>query len=554
MRQRRGSAAAPGRTESRRALRAVGGAVLTGALLMTACDGADETAPETDDEAESEPDPEREQTLTVGMSEDRWAGSEINQKRFTSYPSPNASTCEEPIGLTKEFDLEPRLATDWEYAGDNTFRFELREGVEFTDGTPFDAEAFKEAIDYKAEEPSVTGLSFVEPGDAEVVDEHTVEITPSRRNQRLFEQITHPSWAILSPDSDPLADPESLHCTGPYEVASYEAEEQVTVVRNEEYWDEPGELEEMTFRFFPDDSARLLALEAGEVDAIGEVPRAQVSAVEEMPEVDVVRAPPGQNILVYMALRGPEGAEKPTGDLQVRRAIAHAIDRDAYIEGVLDGEAERVDHVAPPSVLGEHADTVEGVPHDPDEAERLLEEAGWEMGDDGVREKDGERLELTTIYAPDRVDLPSVEFVQAELAEVGIDAQIEQLETAVFTERRNNGEYDLSVSNSNQNNANPAFLMNLVWYSQALSDMAKFIAPGPDSRFDELIEQIHEEDEFEELQRLSAEAMSELVDEEVVTVPLAGTYRIYALHEDLASFDPHPSGINQKWHTTYWTR
>lgn len=533
------------------------------ALLTAACasdedpDVGGEDADDTEEAADTEDEDagagtDREPVLEVGMADDQWQTGENNLKRFPAYPSPNASVCEEPLGLTEEFDVEERLATDWEYVGDNTFRFELREGIQFTDGTEFNAEAFVESVDYKASEPSVTGLAFVEPGDAEAVDEYTVEITPSQTNLRLPQQVVHPSWAVLSPGSDPVEDPEGIHCTGPYQVEEYRPEESLTVVRNEDYWGEPGELDEMTFRFFPDDSARLLALEAGEVDAIAEVPRPQVSAVEEMDDVEVVRAPPGQVMLFYISLRGPNGEEEPTSDVNVRRALAHAIDRDAYIEGVLGGEAERIDHVSPPAVFGEYADMVDGVPHDPEEAEALLEEAGWEMGDDGVREKDGERLELEVVFDPSRVDLPTPEFLQSEWADVGIDAQIEQLESAVYRDRINAGEYDIDLSTPNQNNANPAFLLNLRWYSQSFVDTAEYNAPGPDSRYDEIIEEIHETDDFDELQRLSAEALTELVDEEVASVPLAGTYRIYALHEDLTGFEPHPSGINQRWHTTRW--
>lgn len=528
--------------------------VLVVLVAIAACSPAEEggdTGAGTSETETAQAEPERADELVIGYGEDGWATGEENGKRFPSYPSPNANVCEQLVNLTADFGVEPGLATDWEFVGDNTFRFQLREDVEFADGEPFNAEAVVHAFDYAAEEPSVTGLAFVDPGSTEAVDEHTVEVTPEEPNRRLVEQINHPSFSVHAPGSDPLEAPEDITCTGPYQVVEYQPEERLIVERNENYRGDPAETERIEFRFLPDDSSRLLALQSGEVDAIAEVPRPQVSAIEDMNQAEVVRAPPGQVILFYIAQRGPDGEEKVTGDADVRRAIAHAIDRDAYIEGVLGGEGERVNHVSPPEVLGDYADMVEGVPYDPEEAERLLEEAGWEMGDDGVRERDGERLVLDIVYGPDRIDQPTVEFVQSQLGEVGIEGNIRQMETAAYREAINSGDYHIDLSSPNQNNANPAFLLNLRWYSQSYVETAEFNAPGPDTEYDRIIEEIHQVTDFDELQRLSAEAMHELVDNEVATVPLAGTYRIYGMKEGIQGFEAHPSGTNQTWEKVY---
>jgi len=153
-------------------------------------------------------------------------------------------------------------------------------------------------------------------------------------------------------------------------------------------------------------------------------------------------------------------------DPLVRRAVASALDREEYVEGVLDGNAEVVSTVNPPAVLGEHADLVEGVPYDPDEAGRLLDQAGWALGPDGIRTKDGRPLELSMVYA--RVDLSTLEYVQAKLAEVGIRGNIEQLDAGAYRERLDTGNYDLDFSGPNQNDANPAFLLALRWYSKGI--------------------------------------------------------------------------------------
>lgn len=546
------SARPSGPSPSRRRTLLPASALVAVFLVLAACSPAEENGEADGQASETETaETERADELVIGYGEDGWATGEENGKRFPGYPSPNANVCEQLVNLTRDFGVEPGLATDWEFVGDNTFRFQLREDVEFADGEPFNADAVVHAFDYAAEEPSVTGLAFVDPGSTKAVDEYTVEVTPEEPNRRLVEQINHPSFSVHAPGSDPLEAPQDINCTGPYQVVEYAPEEHLIVERNENYRGDPAETERIEFRFLPDDSNRLLALQSGEVDAIAEVPRPQVSAVEDMDEAEVVRAPPGQVILFYIAQRGPDGKEKVTGDVDVRRAIAHAIDRDAYIEGVLGGEAEPVNHVSPPEVLGEYADMVEGVPYDPEQAEQLLEEAGWEMGDDGVRERDGERLVLDIVYGPDRIDQPTVEFVQSQLAEVGIEGNIRQLETAAYRDAIDSGDYHIDLSSPNQNNANPAFLLNLRWYSQSYVDTAEFNAPGPDTEYDRLIEEIHQVTDRDELKRLSAEAMHELVDNEVATVPLAGTYRIYGMKAGMQGFKPHPSGTNQTWESVY---
>lgn len=504
------------------------------------------------------------QELVVAYGDDEFVDNEANQKSFAAYPL-NANVCETPLQLTEDFQVDPEIATDWEYVGDNTFRFTVREGVSYHNGEPVTPESFDYSMDYVAQDPplGVAQLSFLTPESSEVADDGTVEITPDQPNLRLIEQINHPEFIIVAPGNDPLADLKAAGgrltadqggpiCTGPFRFVEYVANEHIIVERNDDYWREPTELDRITFRFIPDESTRVLALQSGEVDVIADVDRSLVSSLEGQAGLKVVPAPPGQVIVGYVAQRDHQGNPRITADPAVRRAMALAIDRDAYVEGVLDGNANRVDTVSPPSVLGEHADLVEGVPHDPEEAASVLEEAGWTEGGDGVRTKDGQRLHVTIIFDPVRITLPTAEYVQSQLAAVGFEAEVLQLESAAYRERLNDtGDYDLDISAPNQNNANPAFLLGLRWYSKSRIPNAAVISPGPDTEFDALIDQIQQTSDPDELRRLAAEAMHQLVDVEVGAIPLAGTYRIWAMREEVQGFEPHPSGINQRWDTVF---
>lgn len=514
-------------------------------------EGADTDEPGTVDEPADDSTAER-TDLVIGFGADDYAASEANQKRFSYHPV-QSNMCETLVTMTSDFQVAEGLATDWEYVGDNTFRFTLRDGVVFHDGRPLDVEAVKYTFDYTVDEPATSGRNFLTKESTRVVDERTVEVRPDRPNLRFLEQANHPALSILAPGSDPLADHRSQACTGPFKLGEYVQEEFLTVERFDEYWGQPALLDSITFRFLPDPSTRSLALQSGDVDLITDVDRTQVAQLEAAPGINVVRAPPGQVALFYIARRGPDGEEKVTGDPLVRRAIAHAMDRQAFIDGPLQGEGAPVNTVNPPAVLGDLAQQVQGIPHDKDEASRLLDEAGWTLAEgEPVRSRDGEPLTLTIVYDPRRISLTIAEFVQAELAEVGIDAKIDQLEFAAYRERINNGEYELDLSTPNQVDSNPAFLMALRWYSEADGANAEFIAPGSGTEFDRLIAAALQADDPAQVLELSAQAMHELIDVEVGAVPLAGTYRIYALADGVAGFEPHASQINQRWDTIHW--
>lgn len=484
----------------------------------------------------------------MGYGEDPWVDSESDRKRIPSYPL-NADVCETLVHLGTDYQLEPMLATGWEQAGDNTFRFTLDDDATFSDGRPITAEDVKYTMDYTVQEPS-TGFSFLGANSTEVIDERTVEITPEEPNLRLVEQINHPSYAALSPGDDPLND-ANVTCTGPFEVVSYTPEQELVVERNENYWGEPPKLDKITFRFFPDDTTRVLALQNGEVDLITDVPRGILASIEETPGIDVQKSSVGNVTLMYVARRDDAGNPKLLADPALRRAVAASIDSEAFVNGVLGGNAEMIDTVSPPAVLGEFAEMVQGVDYDPAEAERLLDEAGWARQGDGIRAKDGRPLTLEIVY--NAVELTVAEFVQSQLREVGIDARIKQLDSGAYSDAIDAGDFDLDISQPSQNDANPAFLLALRWTMAGSGANTSILSPGPGTSYQNLVEQTLTATDRTELQRQAAEAMHELVDVEVGGIPLSGNYRIFAMKDTVQGVNLHPSGTNQRWASVFRT-
>ncbi len=511
-------------------------------LIGTACGGADGGGAGNDLSDE----PAALQELVVGIGADPWIDAETDRKRRPNYPL-NADVCETLVHLGTDFQLEPMLASTWELMGDNTYRFTLKDEVTFSDGRPLTAGDVKSAIDYTVK-PPVIGSSSLGVNSTTVVDERTVDITPEKPNLRLVDQINHPTYAIISPTDDPLNN-ANVTCTGPFTVVSYTPEKELVVERNEAYWGEPAKLDKITFRFFPDDTTRVLALQNGEVDIINDVPQGILSTLEGQRGLAIDTAPVGNVTLMYVARRDAAGTAKLLADPALRRAVAASIDTSSYVTGVLAGNAEEVNTVAPPAVLGEFADMVKGVDYDPEEAGRLLDEAGWTRQGEGIRSKDGQPLELTLIF--NRTALTTVEFVQAQLRAAGIEGNVLQLDAGAYSEAQNAGNYDLNITTPNQNNADPAFIMALVLYSGATSKSSKHIAPGPGTKFDALIDQTRTSTDTEELQRLAAEAMHELVDVEIGAIPLAGGFRNFVMKDTVRGLEPHPSNTNQRWATIF---
>ncbi len=513
--------------------------LVVGALFgLPGCDG-----PRAEAEVDSTVPAER-QELVVGAGADDFV-LEINRHRLGMYPI-NASICESLVRLTPEFGIEPWLATRWEYRGDNTWRFHLRTGVRFHDGQPFEAEGVRYSL-HRAVRTDI-GHGFLTENSVRVVNDTTVDVRTSQPNLRLVEQLVHPSFSMVAPGSDPATRPI---CTGPFRFAQYVRGSHLTAERNDRYWGEKAKLRKLTFRFIPDDNTRALALRSGEVDLILDVHRSMAAALEAAPGIRVVRAAPGAVMLVYIATRGEPPYTK-LADPTLRRAVALAIDRQLLVDRVLEGEAAAVPTVNPPVVLGRHAARVKGVPHDPREAARLLEAAGWRVGGDGVRVRDGDRLRLTMLTQPGSVDPAVAQFVQAELARVGIEVEIEQLDPGAYSSRINSGRFDLDIELPNQNDANPAFLLALRWYPKSEVASATFMAAG--ARYDTIINQALAARDREQVQEKAAEAMHLLLGEQVGAIPLAGIYRIYAMKNRVQGFEPHPSKTNQWWNTVWLAR
>ena len=484
-------------------------------------------------------------SIRIGATED---GYRIDERANVGFYPLNTNIFESLVYLTPEYQIEPLLAESWEFVAPATWRFALRQGVSFHDGTPFNAEAVKYTMDRIASNGG--GVLGVGPESTVIVDDFTVEITPTYVNMRLIEQIGHPNNSILPPGLNPA---DSRNGTGPFREVEYVAADHYTVAANADYWGETGAaVSEITFQFYPDPTARLLALQAGDADLIVDVPAQSASQVEAA-GATLLTGPVGAYEAMYFNIHGAEPYDLGQ-DIAVREAVSIAIDRQQVIDSAWQGNAEPGTTMIPPAILGDSATLVTAPELDPDRARTLLDEAGWVEGSGGIREKDGRALKLTIINgfstAADHGSVP--ELIQAQLKEIGVELEIIQTpDTATYEQRLSVGEGDLWLERGSQNDGNPAFLPELLFASPEEGGDPEATMYGrafsTGAAFDEAITRSREASEIAEVQEAAAEAMNIVINEERVVIPLCGFYRIIGHTDAVASFDLHASGVNQRW-------
>lgn len=497
-------------------------------LSFAACGGNKRTGTDTE--------------LIIGVRADDYIIEPL-KSRLGMYPL-NTQICESLVRITADYRIEPLLATRWERRG-NTWRFFLRPNVFFSTGQPLTSEAVKYTFErmVKGDAPGVFQHTYIGEDSVQIIDDLTVDVTPKRENMRLLEQLGHSNYSIIAPGSEPAVEPI---CTGPFKLAEYRRGEFIAVERSESYWGQSPALSRLTFRFLPDDATRVLALEAGEVGMILDVPREQAAQLRGQSNIRVVEAPVGRVAAIFLNIHGQTPFDLASNK-DVRRALAMAIDRRALIEKVWEGNGEMIATIGPKAMLGDYASLVKGVPYDSRQAAQILDRAGWQPGSDGVRVRDGRRLSLTLI-AWTEFDKATLEFLQAQLAAIGMELRIvKSPDTASYQARIESGEFDLDLEAGNQNDANPIFLPALRFYSKASGKTVRYFAPG--NLFDQIIEAGLVANERDEVMRRSAEAQRLLVDEETTVVPLAGLKRIYAMSDKIGDFPLHPSLLNQRWDT-----
>ncbi|QEO16318.1 ABC transporter substrate-binding protein [Agromyces intestinalis] len=376
-----------------------------------------------------------------------------------NYPQALAATqfLESLVSRDADGEIIPWLAESWQVSDDGlTWDFALKAGVEFTDGTPFDAAAVKANVEH-VQDPdtaSSTGwLALAKVAEVEVVDDTHARFHLSAPDSALLESLSQPWVAIESPAGLERGTDENCLApigTGPFIVDSWTKQDRIVFVQNPDYTsppadaghDGPAYLDRIEWRFLPDSATRYAALQSGEVDVIDNAQPDTIAAASDEAGIVHLDAPrPGASNRIEL-----DSSKPPFDDIRVREAFIKAVDVNAGIDSLFFGTAERgyspLSSVEPTAFSEPDLFDV-----DPDEANHLLDEAGWTARDgDGVRVKDGQRLELRFPVSTNQ-STPAEQSLFEQLGEgaraVGFEVQLAPLDLSSWYGALAAHEYEL---------------------------------------------------------------------------------------------------------------
>lgn len=344
--------------------------------------------------------------------------------------------------------LQPALAQRWEVSRDGlVLTFHLRDGVRFSDGTAFTADVAKVDMQRWISDPDNSFVGITRhAGSIDTPDERTLVLRlkepyyPALQELSYVRPVRFPSPTSFDA-SGTFVKPVG---TGPYKVESMSTTE-IVLVRNDSYWGGRPNLDKVVFTVIPDSQARLAALKAGEVDLIGGdylAPLAPEETVQlkNQPQLKVLSQPAQTNLLLTFNLVSGNPALR---DPRVREAINYALPRQAYATTLFNGLARPATEVFPPNIPYAPKANSRSLEFNRDKASGLLSDAGY--AGSGTRAKGDTTLSFRLILDPGLLPQAKAlsEAVQADLAKVGVDIQIDTLDSTAYADAATKRDFDL---------------------------------------------------------------------------------------------------------------
>ncbi len=327
----------------------------------------------------------------------------------------------------------------------------LQEGVSFHDGEPFNAESCKVNLEYYKENPNGGFLrGFTAISSIDIVDEYTLVLHYTTPYYAYLYTFTEPDvFTMVSPNVLEDGNYDSMKGivgTGPYKFFEAVPGEYTRFVRNEEYWGEKPQFDEIMAKYIPEASSRLQALQTGEIDMIyGEI----LLSYDDYQQALTLPNVKGQVSKVGSKTRNivANASSEMLSDQRVREAIAYGINKDELAQGLTNGSESAATMLFPEGIPYTDVELDIIRTYNLDKANVLLEEAGWVMNTaTGIREKGGIPLQLTLIYEQENALNPGIAAVlKSQLASCGIDVMASGMEQMQWWQLSVEGKFDLCL-------------------------------------------------------------------------------------------------------------
>ncbi len=398
--------------------------------------------------------------------------------------------------VAKDLDgsFTPALARAWQVSRDGlTWTFNLRSGVRFHDGTPFNAQAVKFTIDRALAPETKSPIAAALFGPVQSVtipDAQTVVIKLKQPFAIFLDNLTDPRALMISPQAvQKLGDGFGRQpvATGPYKFEEWRSADRIILTRNPDYkWgphfvhEGPPNIERIVYRIIPEAAAQVAAFERGEADILG------------VPSTDLKRLQQTSKYTFFKALRKGVGLyiefntqREPFTDVRVRRALNQAIEKRSVLQIALEGLGVVADGVLPPSIWGYWPGMEEySYKYDPGAAKRALAEAGWTPGSGGTLQKGGQPFRFSLYIAPIDSWRRSAQIVQSQLRAFGIQMDIETFEFATLLAKLRAGEHQANFLGYTYTSPDIVY----VWFHSSNINTGLANSHYKDPKLDKLIE------------------------------------------------------------------
>ncbi len=378
---------------------------------------------------------------TTGYSEEMGDAGLNPHDNYSGWSALRYGVGETLFKYNDNMEVEPWLATDYEFVDDTTVKITLRDGVKFSSGRTMDAQAVKECLENLVKvhdrAPSDMKIDHIE-ADGLTLTIYTTEPCPA-----IINYLGDPYGAIIDMEYGVQGEGGNANVagTGPY-IAEKDTPTQIDLVKNENYWGGDVKVDKVTVKSFSDGSALTAALQTGDIQGTYGLQYDNYVLFDGNPEYTI------NSCATSRCFFGQFNFESEImQDQNIRKAIEMGIDKEGFCSVIMEGRGLPAKAAFPDSFsYGNEA--VETVSYDPEGAKKLLEESGWKDTDgDGYADKDGQKLTIDWLTYPTRLEQPKLaEYAQATLKEIGIDVVVNN--TSDHMTYAADGDFDVYVSST----------------------------------------------------------------------------------------------------------
>lgn len=394
-------------------------------------------------------------TVVVGVRSDFGSFNPVTSSGQYDLELMNYALFTPLVQYDENLEVQPHLAESWELLGDTGVVFSLRQDVRWHDGQPVTARDVEFTFNLAKDEQtaSLLGSAFLaEVASAEVLDDYTIRFAFERPHAQALEDFWWPPLPRHLLEGVAAADLRNAPFnrepvgSGPFRFVEWRSNDQLVIEPNPDYPEAlggPPAARRIVFRVVPEASTMLTELLTGSIHVDLPVMPDQVAQITENDETEL-HSFPGRTVY-YL---GWNNEREPFTDANVRRALAHSINRQEIVDALLYGEGEIATSTIPPWHPLYPGDMTP-LEFDPEAAAQLLEEAGWQDRDgDGIREDaQGQPLAFTVLSSDDALRRSVVEVLQNQLRRVGADVDIQVMEFQTMLQNHRDREFDAVFTN-----------------------------------------------------------------------------------------------------------